>query len=764
MYINKIVFTVLCAIILFFITGCIIEALRKQVKFAKSLLILLVTTFFIVVVYLLILYSKKSIVALALFGIYFALLDYQMYAILNFEHDMLLKRRVSSKYTGFLHAFQVLVLIDISLFLFGNLPGQTFYSVFPLYYGDKISCWKIDYHHFFYVHILINFTLAVLVLNRILIDIKNTKKIFQPKFIMLEVLFFLQMLFNILFVILSNYIPSVGIDNSVLLTGFLSIIAFSFTLYSENKNLLRKMMANSSDLISDAVICFDNQKQVIFINKLGKLIYEENDKEWLDKYFLKKDDNVFSNEELREYGELRYFTSEFHKIRDEKNRYSGAFIKLDDRTEIVRNMQKEEYRAKHDELTGLYNRNFFFAEMERILTESPQVPRYLVCSNIKNFKLVNNLFGTRTGDLILRKQAQMYSFARYEDCIKGRISGDKFAMLIRKEHFNPQTAINNTNRVCEILENTNYKIQIRLGIYEIANPFENVHTMYDKANLAIKNAVDDYNSTLVFYDTSLMQKMMAEKNVISEFKYALSSKQFIMFLQPQINSKNGKCLGAEALVRWYEMDKGYRQPSDFIPILEKSGLIYELDYYIWEAAAKQIKHWEEMGLDDFYISVNISPKDFYYADIYEVFTQLVQKYRISPKKLNLEITESFVFDNDRIHKQVFTELKNYGFNIEMDDFGSGYSSLNAVKELDVDVIKIDMNFLRKSENQERGRLIISAIVQMAKKLNKTVITEGVETQEQADFLKEIGVDKFQGFLYSKPMPVSDFEEKFMGVK
>ena len=233
-----------------------------------------------------------------------------------------------------------------------------------------------------------------------------------------------------------------------------------------------------------------------------------------------------------------------------------------------------------------------------------------------------------------------------------------------------------------------------------------------------------------------------------------------MFLQPQVDV-DGNAYGAEALVRWQHPDRGLLSPYFFIDILESTGLIYKLDMYMWECAAAKLSEWKNKGDTSHHISVNISTKDFYLIDVYEVMTDLVRKYDINPALLKLEITETALMSDLKKNMEVIRKLRKYGFRIEIDDFGSGYSSLNMLKDISADVLKIDMAFLRATENEIKGQDILETIISLGGKLGMEVITEGVETEKQLVMLSEMGCHIFQGYYFSKPVPVDEFEEKYM---
>lgn len=427
-----------------------------------------------------------------------------------------------------------------------------------------------------------------------------------------------------------------------------------------------------------------------------------------------------------------------------------------------RRFRKEEYIASHDSLTGLYNRESFFKKAEEIIRKNPNRKRYMVCTNIKNFKLANDLFGKELGDRVIADQAKLLALANYDECIHGRISGDKFAMLIPKENFNPELAAKNTSKLQYLINNANYKLHICIGVYEITDTQESAQIMCDKANMAIESMQDDYGKMFAYYDEKMLEHLVHEKNILSELDHALEDNQFWMYLQPQI-SNTGELTGAEAIVRWHHPTRGILMPGDFIDIIEKRGYILKLDEQMWEQAAAKLGEWKRRGIDNISISVNVSTKDFYYTDLYKAFTGLVQKYDINPGLLNIEITETVFMSDLQSHLEVINKLKAYGFHIEIDDFGSGYSSLNMLKDIEADILKIDMAFLEETDTPARNRIIIKSVIAMAKELGMEVITEGVRSKEHVEFLTEMGCDIFQGFYFDMPISVDEFETKY-GIK
>ena len=257
------------------------------------------------------------------------------------------------------------------------------------------------------------------------------------------------------------------------------------------------------------------------------------------------------------------------------------------------------------------------------------------------------------------------------------------------------------------------------------------------------------------YDNKLREKALWDQQITADLAEAIATRQIRPYLQP-ITDRSGKVVGAEALARWIHPQHGFMSPAVFIPLLEKNGLIVEVDKHIWRCACEILADWKKEGKEQF-ISVNISPKDFYYIDIVSEIKGLVQKYDLSPEKLRIELTETVMMTDAKEKFRMLDELRHAGFIVEMDDFGSGYSSLNLLKDMPVDVLKLDMKFLSDTDGSTRAKTIIRNIIRLSEELNIVSLTEGVETLQQYDQLSSMGCMLFQGYYFAKPMPRDEFE-------
>ena len=422
--------------------------------------------------------------------------------------------------------------------------------------------------------------------------------------------------------------------------------------------------------------------------------------------------------------------------------------------------QSIEWGSYHDYLTQLFNREGFYKEVSGILKDNPDKEYYIVRSNIRNFKLVNQLFGYDKGNEILVDIADVLRNGRIDNEAAGRIHGDHFVFLIEKSKFDEQCILECFREQSRKIENSEYVLQFHIGVYEIIDKSLDVSIMCDRANIAISSGKNDHEMIITYYQDQMMDNIIKESYIVAEFDRALELGNFKVFLQPILDDSS-EVVGAEALVRWYDPETdSFIAPGDFIETLEKTGLIYKLDLFVWEKVAELLADWKGTSMDGMSISVNVSPLDIIYVDISKTFENLADKYNIDPSRLNIEFTETSLISDVERYNELITSLHDKGFKVEIDDFGTGYSSLNMLRTIKADVIKIDKAFLDELETVEKSRYILESIVDMSKKLSMTVIAEGVETQMQVDYLKGVGCDLFQGFFFSKPIPIKDFVEEY----
>lgn len=558
-------------------------------------------------------------------------------------------------------------------------------------------------------------------------------------------------------------------DLSMIIYGVMSVLIYYLTYRYVPNELIENMLSLVVSDMNNGIICYDRKGRCIYYNDLVEAIYhnggnmseyERKYSRWIEKIGDDRKDSMTFQTDIELNGQKHYFEIAYKRIYDERNRFVCDYFVYNDRTQMYESWEQEKYKASHDSLTGLLNRDQFYEDVHDMVNKYPDTTFYLICSNIKDFKFINEIFGMEKGNQVLIKQAKLMVSNPSERTICARLMNDRFALCLPREEFDEKRVADSIEELQREFTGNSFHLHTYMGVYEIRDRDEAVRVMVDKANIAADTIKNDFDCCVAYYDGHLLEISIEQRRLLGEFEPALQKDEFAMYLQPQVNC-DGVAKGAEALVRWVHPSRGILTPYAFIDILENAGLIYKLDLYIWEKAAQKLAEWKEKGYGSYHISVNISTKDFYIIDIYETFTGLISKYDIPASKLHLEITETTLMTDFEKNMNIIHKLQDAGFRVEIDDFGSGYSSLNMLKDISADVLKIDMGFLRESENEVKGKDILESIITLASKIGMDVITEGVETKKQLDMLTMMGCHEFQGYYFSKPVPVSEFEEKYL---
>lgn len=416
-----------------------------------------------------------------------------------------------------------------------------------------------------------------------------------------------------------------------------------------------------------------------------------------------------------------------------------------------------DYLATYDELTGIYNKQAFYAKTKEMLLDNPDKNFDLLRINIERFKVLNDLFGESTGDKLLRYIGKFLKEINLPLCVSGRLYADNFVVCYEAGKGDSRRMINTLQMVADSFAINNRTI-LSFGLYRIDDKTLPVSVMCDRANMALWKAKGNFKNPYCEYDEKMRQQVLKEQKIINAMEMAIQNKEFTLYLQPKYDIEKGTIIGAEALVRWISLENGFISPGDFIPVFENNGFVYEVDKFIWEESCRYLRKWLDEGREVHPISVNVSRIDLYVPKLVQHLVDLREKYQLPSQYLELEITESAYTEDPEQIITITRQLREAGFVILMDDFGTGYSSLNMLKDIQIDVLKLDMGFLKSSDYSAKGGNILTAILKMAESLKMQTIAEGVETKEQVEFLKSIGCKYVQGFYYSKPLPVGEFEK------
>ena len=413
--------------------------------------------------------------------------------------------------------------------------------------------------------------------------------------------------------------------------------------------------------------------------------------------------------------------------------------------------------AERDKLTGLYNRGFFFEYAERIYRYHPELHMDALSLDIERFHSVNELNGREFGDRVLCAIGEeIRSFLSETEGIASRIEADRFDIFcLHRENYHEvlgglQKAVNAmSDRV---------NVRLRMGVKPWSEGIE-PSLMFDRARVACNMVRGSYKTHLMVFDDDMRERELFQQRLLNDLRRAVEEHQFIVYFQPKYNIQCDppRLSSAEALIRWRHPELGMISPGTFVPLFERNGLIHVVDNYVWEQTVRQIAAWRDKLGMTLPVSVNRSRTDIFDPAL-ENLLNLVESNGLTPKELKLEVTESAYTDNASQLISVIENLRGYGFEIEMDDFGSGYSSLNMLSSLPIDVLKMDMRFIQNVREDVREFRLVELILDIARYLDVPVVAEGVETAEQLALLRKAGCELVQGYYFSKPVPPEEFEK------
>lgn len=414
---------------------------------------------------------------------------------------------------------------------------------------------------------------------------------------------------------------------------------------------------------------------------------------------------------------------------------------------------------KNYPVTGLNFGPVYFTEAEAFLENSDEKQYCIIALDIENFHLFNHMHGEENGDKLLRVISEvLLEYQKEHVSVLGYFGGDNFALLTEY----------NKDAIAQLCHLIREEIRIRnkttgfppgYGVFVIKDKQESVYAMYKHALVALSYVIGNFSCRYCEYDADMDGKQEEELQLLSEIQRGIEKDEFIFYIQPQIEIETNKIVGGESLVRWRHGEKGIISPSVFIPVMEKKGLMADLDQIVWEKVCAWIRSCIDRGYHPVPISINVSRIDIFSLDVPKYLSALVEKYDISQEFLKIEITESAYAEDEEYIIDTVNQLRERGFVVMMDDFGSGYSSLNMLKSIPVDILKMDMRFLEINEKEEeKGVGILESVVNMAKQMHIPIVVEGVEMQTQETLLRKMGCSYTQGYYYYRPMPVSDFEK------
>ena len=708
---------------------------------------------------LIIVMSGDQLLSTIGYYIYFLGMNLVMFSLLRFTVVYCSISRERRKYVWIAN---VLLLIDTFQYAVNPFLHQAFDT--KVIQVDGYDYYSLVTHFGQSFHRVVDYGILAAVLVIFLVKIIRTPRIYAEKYLVIFLCMVLGTVWETWYIFSGS-----PIDRSMICFGVFGLLVFYFSIYYRPMRLLDRMLAGIASGMPEALFFFDISGHCIWANNQGIELAGIKNEDFDQAPKLLQEifgdygqdaENWFCQRVISMQGTdepEKYYYMEYRSLKDANDRMTGSFLSIRDNTEEQLTLQKEKYIAAHDSLTGLYSREYLYTRISETLAEHPDTEYYIIYLDVNDFKMVNDVYGTTYGDQVLQDIADKIRGTVTQNCVYGRLGGDTFGVLAPAVEF--QEA-----RLEEVLgKNTvgndrlQYRIQVHFGVYEVTDTDMDVSVMFDRAHMALATIKENYQTHIAFYDNTLRDQVLWNQQITTQLRDAIADRQVRPYLQPMVNI-DGRVVGAEALVRWVHPDYGFLSPAAFIPVFERNGMIVEVDRYMWRCACEILARWQKEGREDMFISVNISPKDFHYMDVAGEIRSIVDEYQVPASKLRLEITETVMMTDIKNRLRILNGLKSDGFIVEMDDFGSGYSSLNLLKDIPVDVLKIDMAFLRQSDNEQKAETIVHNIISLTDSLGISALTEGVETKSQFDLLSEMGCKLFQGYYFSKPIPVEQFEE------
>lgn len=706
-------------------------------------------------VYSLFLMSEFYNKALILFCVYKVCAIWTYYLTFSFNHAF----TNTTKKLGFIKEFYFILCFIDSVLLLANARVNVIFDLVPAHTKAGFFYWGIKYTSKFGFHKLV---CAILSFSSLALLISSIVK--APSYNKIK---YVTILTSESLVLIANYVFNsldLPLNISLLMLVASSIFIANYVNKDFSAPVLIGPLSAITESINDVIFCYDSSENLIYANSAAKNVFKKSNDN-LENFAKEFRQNFLKNRpsELSlklDNGEERYYITEYKDFFI-SNSNIGSYLRLQDKTKETLESRRKNYIATHDLLTGLFNRSGFFKKMQEALYQNTFKNPILICTNIKDFKLINTIYSEQVGDSVLQNQTEvMKRLPGHKKSIIGRIADDKFAILMEKQDFDKDIFEEVFNEVSCIIEKTLYNIQIVAGIYEIYDKKDTIQSIYDKAKISLDAIKDSDNQIFSFYNPSMMEKMLKEKDIVNDFEKSLNEKQFSIQLQPVID-KEGNVLGAESVVRWNNPKYEDLTPSSFLDVLERTSLIYKLDVYVWELVAKKLHEWKKRGFADRFISVNVSSKDKFFIDIIKTFSELIKKYDISPQNFKVEIRETAMLENPEKTIAIFSQLKKLGIKVYIDNFGTGFSSLNVLKDFIADGIKMDTSFLSESKVSGKNKIILQTMISMSSNLGMEFIAKGVESENQMLALSKMDCKLFQGFYFSKPLPVKTYEAKYL---
>lgn len=681
-------------------------------------------------------------IALIAQGFYFICIDYLLLYLTEYVRDYTNEVFYSKIGSTILY---ILIFGDVVSIVVNCFNNHVFDIAEKTIWGIKCFVYYQTGFMFSY-HIMLTIVLVCSIITALFMKLLQVSKFYRKKYRTLLILLVIVAIADIVYIFVET-----PIDFSLIVHSIFAIFMCYFTFFFMPKGLVEKTLSLVVKDMNNTVLCFDINGRCLYINDAGRELFklpESGGLDVLSEYFAvwskQHADELAENYTWVEKNEAsqKMYEGSYDQIKDANGKIICYCFQITDVTEETKAFRAEQYKVRHDMLTGLYNREYFFIKVGEVLKEHPENSYIMIALNIKGFKIINDLYGEDIGDKILITIGNAIKSNALDAAVYGRLSADYFALCTPAE--GPRVDI--LTDVCEKAEKCiegMYKLHLQVGVYEVDDVDMNPEVIWGRARTAMKQAGEDEQVEVAYYSKEVVEKEQKDRQLVAEFDKAIDNDEFTIWVQPIVDTE-GNFVGGEACARWEHPEYGIIKPEEFLELFEKTNLVCKMDEYIWDKAASLINKLDKKGFKG-YISVNVSSKDYYYFDLYEILNKIIDRYDIGPERLRIEITEeSFDSNSDEIFN-ILEKIKNRGFIIQLDDFGTGYSSLNMLKDISVDGIKLNITQMFKADDDPRLKAIMEMIFDLTTKLDIDVVAESVESSEQYNYLKTFGCESFQGY-------------------
>ena len=734
-----IISAVLCVIFIY-------RSFRKGTLLGKLLSRVLIMMLISVIAYGGNCHSTDERVMFFMVSICHAAYDWMLFFMMEFTSEL-----VGRKRDGFIRVlFIVLCSLDSAALL--TSPINHFSFSYAIREGSYNSVALVEPKAFFAVHLVVGTAMIVIILALLFKGIWENSRYYRVRYEIVGIVCILTMIFILIFIFDDRSV----VDISKLFMGvaavMLSVASFDF----QPLRLMRNLQSFVDENMSDATVIYDNKGNILKINSKAKKLIPEDIRKSKDSLMKALEMEEECDRIIKPMGESTYevvYKPEY----DARNFYVGCTFIFYDVTENLKRLEREHRAATIDALTGCYNRVGFLEGADKFIEEKGIDGGYAVMvSGIRDFKGINGLYGTRAGDRVLKEIAKRLSdYSISIPMLYGRTAEGKFTSILPFE-FLDKVVNEITHIQIPLEEELTVNVNLCHGFVVMTDMTKPVEYYYEIALLALAECKKNVSNPVLEYSKDMALEQRRTQSLIAEMHEAVEKGEFFIELQPQVDLKTNKITGAEALVRWNHPTLGIIPPGEFVPLFEDNGFISKVDRFVWDKAAEVLKRFETEGGYEGHISVNVSRVDIMGMDVVDELVKIVKYHDVLPEKLHIEVTESACIGDKDTLINVMDGLREKGFIVEIDDFGSGYSSLNALMDLPFDVVKLDMDFMKEKKSDEKSGVIVNAMAGMIHDLNAKIIVEGVETDESVAKALGIEGDAAQGYHYSKPVPVDEF--------